>query len=136
MKRWQRWRQLSASERHLLIRAGVWVALARLVLSVLPFQQFKRLLNPTVLAAQTQTPVDSLAWAVRAAARVVPAATCLTQAVALKWMLARAGYTATIHIGVNQGTASKFSAHAWIERNGQIMLGEEEAGRYSQLLAW
>lgn len=65
----------------------------------------------------------ALAWAVRAAARRVPKASCLTQAVALESLLADAGIRAELLIGVARRADGSFEAHAWVEHDGRILIG-------------
>ena len=80
--------------------------------------------------------VESLEWAVRTARRMVPLATCLTQALALHHLLARAGYESSIHIGVAKTAGRGFEAHAWVEHAGVTLLSSpSEVAHYSRLLA-
>ena len=65
----------------------------------------------------------ALAWAVRATARRVPKASCLTQAVALESLLADAGVHAEVRIGVARRADGSFEAHAWVEHGGRILIG-------------
>lgn len=86
---------------------------------------------------------------VRRTARLVPMASCLTQAMALQMMLAQRGYHCAVCIGVERRTASpekssggappkfqlnplargsdiadgKFRAHAWVEWHGRVLIG-------------
>jgi len=66
---------------------------------------------------------DALAWAVRTAARRVPKASCLTQALALETLLADAGHHAEVRIGVARRADGSFEAHAWVEFDGRILIG-------------
>ncbi|WP_296312825.1 lasso peptide biosynthesis B2 protein [Erythrobacter sp.] len=68
-------------------------------------------------------------------ARLVPGASCLTQALALQYLLARAGHGCTLHIGVKRDAAGQFAAHAWVSCNGRIVLGAEgtRLGDYTAL---
>jgi len=78
-------------------------------------------------------PVGRLVWAVRAASGRIPAASCLTQSLALHCLLARAGHRAEVRIGVTM--EGGFGAHAWVEYAGQPLLSRpEEVERYVQLL--
>lgn len=59
------------------------------------------------------------------AARYVPRATCLVQALAGYILFSKYGYNTIIKIGVlNQDGV--FEAHAWLEHEGNIVLGESE----------
>jgi hypothetical protein len=70
---------------------------------------------------------------VRLSSRYVPKATCLTRAIAAQILLNRAGLPNELHIGVARGAA--FDAHAWIECEGQVLVGmSERHGDYSRIL--
>lgn len=62
-------------------------------------------------------------WAVTAAARFVPCATCLTQAVAARWLLARMGRPAQLSIGVAPRPEGGIEAHAWLISEDRIVTG-------------
>jgi len=80
--------------------------------------------------------IDRLERSVRTASRVVPRATCLTQALALTHLLARTGYTATVRIGVTN-SGGRFAAHAWVECEGMPLLSSAaDVARYAPLVAW
>jgi hypothetical protein len=65
--------------------------------------------------------VEEIVLSVEQASQFVLAATCLTKALAAKMLLSRCGYSSTLRIGVY--SCNGFAAHAWIERNGRIILG-------------
>lgn len=65
----------------------------------------------------------ALAWAVRATARRVPAASCLTQALALETLLAEAGIDVEVRLGVARRPDGSFEAHAWVEHEGRVLIG-------------
>jgi hypothetical protein len=67
--------------------------------------------------------VYKVVWAVSAAARRVPKATCLTQALATQIMLGRRGHRTSLQLGIMKTQAGKFDAHAWVERNGHVLIG-------------
>jgi len=130
--------RLSSPHRSLVLRALVIVACTRLALSVLSFRTLQHLINVSVrlpfsLPAETQ--VTRLVWAVRAASKRVPAASCLTQSLALQFMMAQSGRAARIHIGVAKQSGSVFQAHAWVEYAGTVLLSElSEIESYSPLI--
>lgn len=86
-------------------------ARARSVESLVPFEIWRR------------------AHAVRRAARLIPDASCLTQALTLQSVLAGHGEECKLILGVDRNftpskTSSKeFEAHAWIEWNGKVIIG-------------
>lgn len=85
-----------------------------------------------------------LNWAITRAARFVPGASCLTQALSLQVLLARRGLGSRLCIGVRKGGQKSFEAHAWVERGGRVLIGgeaassDENAGRdkWTPLTAW
>lgn len=129
------WR-LSGSDRRLLLDAAVWLAAYRVALWVLPWN---RVAAPRPSRGQHQSPqlsVERMEWAVRAAGRRIPAANCLTAALALHHLMSRAGYDSSIHIGVAKTAARGFEAHAWVEHDGVTLLNSaSEIAHYARLLA-
>jgi hypothetical protein len=55
------------------------------------------------------------AWAITAAARRVPGTRCLAWSLALRGLLAQAGISAELRIGVAHAELHRFKAHAWVE---------------------
>ena len=130
--------ELPVPERKLLLLSVLLVAAVRVALWTLPFRWVRlvvgkrRAVSPELAAIR----VGRLVWAVRAAARRVPGASCLTQALALQYLMSRAGRGAEVHIGVAKDAERGFEAHAWVEHGGAIILGDNgELGRYASMLA-
>ena len=82
-------------------------------------------------ARRADTSFEEILRAVNVAARFVPGATCLVKARAASAMLNRFGYAAEIKIGVAK-QASDLKAHAWVECDGQVVLGES-GNQYTEL---
>ena len=76
-----------------------------------------------------------LGYLVERVSRSVPGATCLTQALALKWMLTRRRVTCQLRIGVAKDADDAFKAHAWLESASQRVLigGSTSPGTYRPL---
>ena len=116
----------SREEQKLLITALCWVACVRAGLWLLPF----RILRPVVDRASRNAGPDvadelvaaRVAWAISSAARCVPGATCLTQAMAARILLARRGFTSEVCYGVNR-VPGRIAAHAWLESGGRVIVG-------------
>jgi Transglutaminase-like superfamily len=127
---------LSSAERGLLLKAGMLLAIYRIALWVMPWKRLA-VSRPSPGESHTdRSSVEALEWAVRTAHRRVPFATCLTQAMALHHLLARAGYESSIHIGVAKTAGRGFEAHAWVECGGVTLLSSpSEVAHYSRLLA-
>ena len=79
-------------------------------------------------------PVQRIAWAVRAASKGVPHATCLTQALAAQVLFVRHQYAVDLRIGVAKGEAGGLEAHAWLEHGGRVVVGNvRDLKRYTLL---
>ena len=58
---------------------------------------------------------------------------CLSQSLALVWLLRRAGHGGTIRIGVKPDQG-RMLAHAWVELAGEVIDPAAIAGEYATLL--
>jgi hypothetical protein len=119
------------AERAALVRAVVLVGAVRAALAVVPFVRLLRGLDG--LARRLPAPPADAAyrrraaWAVGAVAgRLVPGGPCLTQALVLKFVLSRRGHPAVLRIGVAK-ESGLLHAHAWLESDGEVVIGGEEA---------
>ncbi len=122
----------SLSDQRLLIAALARVCCVRLGLWVLPFRVMKERVEKITSSAASSSgqPVTQnlrvvlrVASSVRRASRYVPAATCLTQALATQILLARRGQVSNLRIGVSKGQEGELKAHAWVESEGKIVMG-------------
>jgi hypothetical protein len=123
---------LSGSDRRLLMQAILMLMLVRGALHLVPIV---RLRNWTGRMRPGDRPAGRIIWAVRAAARRVPGATCLSSALALQRLLSSNGHRSQVHIGVAR-ISSAFVAHAWLVHDGAVVIGEEEHESYTRLTAW
>jgi Transglutaminase-like superfamily len=124
--------KLPAADKRLLMKAMLLVWVVRLGLWLLPFRVMREVLAKSG-REQFAFPVgesgvaDRIAWAVSVTSRYVPAATCLTQAIATKFLLGRCGCQATVRIGVARSDSGRLQAHAWVESNGKVVIGGSES---------
>jgi len=123
---------MSSRERRLLLVGGVVVACVRILLWILPFRRLVRLVERTALRSARVAPIRlpedtniTLAWGVTTAARYVPRATCLTQALAAQWLFAWFGHPTQLRIGISKGNGKLLRAHAWLESEGRVVVGGE-----------
>ncbi len=138
MTRINKFLRLPFSEKNLFIKAWALLGIIRLGLSLLPFITLKKLLRiigPPMAGANDQLSEDRLVWAVAAASRFIPKATCLTQALAIQLFLKQSGREAHLHIGVDHGEGGRLDAHAWVESRGRVLFGGSNLSRYTHLLA-
>ncbi len=131
----RRWFALPSQDRRLLREAMMLLCLARTAVWLLPF---RLLAHPVAFLlrqsanAPMSTPAD-LARHVARAALYVPFSTCLVQALAGLWMLARRGYRPELCLGVAL-PGGNFCAHAWLVHEGRTLLGEAEEPEHRLLL--
>ena len=114
------------------MRAVVLLAVLTVSLRVRGFGRTQRLLQKFIKPRKNSPPVASVELCaltsrmVLAAARNSPIpSTCLERSLSLWWLLARQGIATQLRIGVRKG-GEKFSAHAWVEREGAA-IGEPDA---------
>jgi len=137
MKRASKFLALSLSEKAILFKAWILLGAIRLGFELLPFSVVKSLVTRErpVSPPRSHASIDELTWAVTVASGFVPGATCLVQAMALQFLLQRAGYPALMHIGVNKDEIGKLKAHAWVESQGRVLIGGSDFRAYTRLLA-
>ena len=126
------------SEFALFARAGMWVVAARIGLWVVSYQNLRgavTFLTRKNSSHHCDSSLPQFQWAVSAASRFVPRSTCLVKALALHVLLKRAGLQSSIHFGVAKQGES-FEAHAWVESQNQIVIGNFESNRYLPMMIW
>lgn len=124
----RRLHRLSWADRVLLSRAvvtcgGVWIGLH--VVS------FRRIVHWTGThsdrpIANEDPIIQRILWAARTVApRLIPSRPCLTEALTARFLLARQGVAADLQIGVAHAPKIALHAHAWLERRGEVLHGED-----------
>jgi hypothetical protein len=115
---------LPRQARSLLLRALFLLWVCRLGLWLLPFKTLRSLLTKfTSRSKRNPAKIDTIIWAVAVASRYVPVATCLTQALAGQLLLNQHEAPALLRIGVAKNEQGRFQAHAWVESQGRIVIG-------------
>jgi len=136
MNRVRRFFYLSQPDRRLLAEAALLLLLARFALRFLPFRIVIRLVELASMNRRREMPsTDSpgrVGWAVTRARDCVPLfATCLTQALAAQVLMQRRGYPARLCMGVRKSNAGVFQAHAWLDWQGQIVIGGSDVALFT-----
>jgi hypothetical protein len=101
------------------------LAAMRLALSLRGYAAIRAAMPEAAQTADGHFYARQLARRITRLARAVPGASCLTQALALQYLLARAGHACELHVGVKRDAKGQFAAHAWVSCNGRIVLGAE-----------
>ena len=127
-----RWRARGAT-----LEAMAWLVAARLLIARVRFGRWRGWLGAPV-AAETADPrlrLDAnlarrrLARAVlRGAARLPGESRCLTQAMALLWMMRCRGLDGIIHLGVRPGQrrGGLDDLHAWVTHANEVLVGASD----------
>jgi hypothetical protein len=130
--------RLPFSDQALLIRAALAVVNAKLATRTLPLPKARAIVTRQQRLGWTGVPVraDRIVWAVETASRAIPGMkNCLVQAVAAEAMLIQAGYPCELRVGVAKKGPDELIAHAWVESEGRVVIGEFELERYTPMNA-
>jgi len=136
MTPWRRLARLPPAERRLVIAATALAAGVGLALHVAPFRLVRAALARVARPSRgaLRLPVPRIIWAVTAATRRVPGAnSCLVRALVARALLARHGHPAAVRLGVARQPAGALAAHAWVESDGRIVVGDVERPGFSPL---
>jgi hypothetical protein len=121
-----RWRSLARTARRLTLIHAAVLTLAVLALRIVGVRALLRAATRRVgRTAATEAEIRAHLAASDRAARYVPGAACLSQALGLTWVLRGAGVPAEIRLGVR--TRPGLAAHAWVERDGVALTGARDA---------
>lgn len=140
MTAWRRLRAASPADRRLLGEAAAQLMLVGIALRIVRFHVLRRWLGvrsagpgalpppplrPRASDLSGRTGLARIGWAVEAAGRRVPGATCLVQALAADAMLRRRGYRPALRFGVRERRLASrpIDAHAWVEVQGAVVVG-------------
>jgi hypothetical protein len=128
--------RLDRDDRRLLAEAALLLVAIRLALMFVPFTRVRKSLariSRNRPRSHAVAPARA-AWAVLVASRHVPGTShCLTRALAGQLMLARSGIPARLRIGLARGEQGRLHGHAWLESDGKILIGGQEASDYTAL---
>lgn len=128
----RRFLQRPAADRWLLMRALILHACVVILLRVVRFGRLSEWLRrflpdaerPAEAGRYVDLEIDRIVSAVRQAASVLPCGnTCLTEALTAAALLRRAGCVATLRYGVVTDGEHRVAAHAWLERDGMVIIG-------------
>jgi hypothetical protein len=139
-----RWRQklakfraLSGADKWMLLHAIVWLALARLLLLLLPFRQLAaKFSGEQGSVAEDPDPelLERISYAVRTAAANVPwRSDCFPQSISGWMLLKHFGYRSTIRLGVERKGDAELVGHAWLTCGDFVVTGGEGRGRYAEI---
>jgi len=80
---------------------------------------------------------DRLLTAIEATGRRLGAySTCLVRALVAEMLLTGVDRPMRLMIGVRRAADSRLESHAWIERDGQVIVGRAGGDRYQPIVEW
>ena len=120
--------------RLLLLRTFILLSGIRLGLALLPFQRLRQIVErlshvSTYHQRSRGIPlpprlIRQIVWAVEKSAQLTPGgAKCLAKALTTQVLMGRRGLSCDFKIGVAKSPEGQLEAHAWIEVNGQVIMG-------------
>lgn len=120
----------------LLLKALIVVIVVRLLLSFRGYRSVLEIIARVDPRPNAGLPLPLLSWAVMRASALVPRASCMTQALALRYLAAREGEFCMVRIGVKHEMGKPFEAHAWVLHHGVILIGgnQERIGEFSPIV--
>lgn len=71
----------------------------------------------------TNVTVGKIIWTVNAASRYMPGVKCLARALTTQVIMSRHGLSGQLRIGVAKTERGKLEAHAWVEYQGRVAIG-------------
>lgn len=129
MRKLHKFLWLSNSDRQLLLNTFILLGLVRLGLWLLSFQRLRQLLTKIGRSSPPyqegkQIQLSKIVWAVNLSSRYLPGEVkCLARALTTQVIMISHGFSPQLRIGVAKGETGKLEAHAWIESQGQIVIG-------------
>lgn len=144
MNRFSKFLVLSWKERFLLLEAFSFLGMVRALLLLLPFKHIAPYLGRQLpmedIRGSKFPPSEEaiqIGWAVDVMSRYTPwESTCLTQAIACKFMLRQRGLPSLLYLGTKKDETGQFTAHAWLENENSILLGGGDSESFTVLSAF
>ncbi len=132
LRNWRAYKGLPRQRRIIVFEAIFFLALARVILAILPFKRVAQYLGelvgpsdpramlPSENRSDDSAPIAAdIGWTVGRVSRHVPfKAVCLQQALAAHVMLRR-----RLHLGSGRDDTGKLTAHAWLDTAGIAVTG-------------
>ncbi|HEX7071615.1 MAG TPA: lasso peptide biosynthesis B2 protein, partial [Rhodothermales bacterium] len=116
------------SSKKVVHEVSVLLVITRAALALLPYRLVQRAAerfgSRQVANVEPGQYQRTLTWAASGIGRyLLGERPCLVQAMVVKGMLARAGVATDLRIGVRRDVEGTLTAHAWLEQQGEVILG-------------
>jgi hypothetical protein len=130
MKQILRFVRLAPQDRNLFLKTYILLTLVRLGLLLRSFNRLCKLLerfsgfNPSS-ASDHPLLIRRIAWAVDASCKLMPGSVkCLARAMTMKTLLDLHHCPSKLMIGVDKNNVNQLEAHAWVEYEGHVVMGQ------------
>ena len=137
LRRIKQFNQLPKSEKKILFLAWQRSWQVRISLWLRSYKETRSRLEDRFTSQENKlensVSAERIAYLVMAASKWVMSSTCLTRALVGEWMLKEAGFNPSLHIGVKKGEEKDFEAHAWLEMDGEKLIGGTAAEGFKQI---
>jgi hypothetical protein len=137
MKRIVKFLRLPFIEKRLLFKSAFLLLTFRAGLSLFSFKSMLSYLDgikqrKKKLKDANNPSEEKIVWVIDVVSRYVPYTTCLSKALTAQVLLKRYGHFSNLHIGVVKNDKGKLDAHAWVESQGKIIIGDlKDLSRYT-----
>jgi hypothetical protein len=137
MKRIVKFLRLPFIEKYLLLKSAFLLLAFRAGLSLFSFKSLLNYLegikqHKSKLKDKSNPSEEKIVWIIDVASRYVPYTTCLSKALSAQVLLKRYGHFSSLRIGVVKNEKGELDAHAWVESQGRIIIGDlEDLSRYT-----
>lgn len=130
--------RLPVRDQRLLLSTLLLQGAIALGLRLLPFRMLKKALAKVAVRSNRANNVpqslERILWALSVINRHTPlSGSCLIRALTVQVLFRKNGRPADLHIGVARNPHGQLEAHAWLECQGRIVLGQGELSRYTRL---
>ncbi|QHG14942.1 lasso peptide biosynthesis B2 protein [Nostoc sp. ATCC 53789] len=142
MKYLSKFIKLNSQKKQLLINTFIVLTLVRLGLWLLSFKTLHQLLLRLSNAKpkyqeKHHISIETIIWAVEVSSHYMLGVKCLARALTCQVFMSRHGYTSNLCIGVAKGQEGELKAHAWLENQGQVVIGDvADLPNFSQLASF
>jgi hypothetical protein len=118
--------QLNSRDRQLIVVVILLLSFVRLGFLLFPFPKLKQILHRFSQQSPSPNPHNLMAliWAVNVASNLMPGGVkCLARALTMDVLMHRQGYLPDLRLGVLKQTDGQPYFHAWVEYQGQVIIG-------------
>lgn len=116
---------LNKEDKKLVLKSFFLNYYVRLITWIFPFQKVRKIVQDKGRhQKRNQIELSRLTWAVNVTSHNVFRSTCLTKALTAQILMEQYGYHPLLRIGVMKD--EEFEAHAWLEYEGEVVLGDSE----------